>query len=164
MNMFAAKRMMAQISLTRISLASLMIGILLGSPGAKASDISVTMPFTRATPAGAKVAGGYMMLENRSKVADRLVGGTSEIAGRIEIHEMANVNGVMTMRELPKGLEIPAEGMVALKPGSYHVMLMGLRRQLKEGEKVSGTLVFEKAGTIPVTYEVRSIAAGHQRH
>src|SRR5215470_8938126 len=107
-----------------------------------AGSIKVEAPWIRATPAGAEVAGGYMKIENTGKDADRLVGGSTGIAGKLEIHEMKMEGSVMKMRELPKGLELkPGQG-VELKPGSYHLMLTGLKQQPKEGDKVKGTLVF----------------------
>ncbi len=121
--------------------------------------LRIEAPFTRATPGGAKVAGGYMRITNTGKVADRLVGGTLAAAGRFEVHEMAVRDGVMTMRPLDKGLEIPAGGTVDLKPGGLHAMFMDLKAGLKEGDRVKGSLVFEKAGSIEIEYAVGSIAA-----
>ncbi|MBN9022005.1 MAG: copper chaperone PCu(A)C, partial [Rhizobiales bacterium] len=81
-------------------------------------------------------------------------------------HEMAVVDGVMTMRELPDGLPIPAGGSVELKPGSYHIMFVGLKAPLKEGESFKGTLTFEKAGTVQVEYAVQALGSGpaHEEH
>jgi copper(I)-binding protein len=72
---------------------------------------------------------------------------------------MAVTDGVMTMRPLPDGLPVPADGAVELKPGSYHLMLMELAAPLKAGESIAGTLTFEKAGTVPVTFVVAPIGA-----
>jgi copper(I)-binding protein len=72
---------------------------------------------------------------------------------------MAVKDGVMTMRQLPDGLPIPAKGAVALKPGSYHLMFLDLKHPLKKGEPFSGTLTFEKAGTVAVTFAVEDIGA-----
>jgi copper(I)-binding protein len=140
----------------------------------KAGGIRIEAPWLRATPTGAQVAGGYMKLQNAGSEADRLVGGSTAIAGGFEIHEMGMAGGVMTMRELPKGLEVPPGQSVELKPGSYHIMLLDLKRQLKDGDKVKGTLQFEKAGKVEVEYAVRGIgsrggagqggASGHDAH
>ena len=132
-----------------------------------AGPLRIEQPWTRATPAGAKVAGGYVIVTNTGTAPDRLLGGTSEIAGKVEIHEMAVNNGVMTMRGLPDGLEIKPGEKAELKPGGYHIMFMELKRQLKEGEKVKGTLTFEKAGPVAVEFAVQSVgarapAAGHK--
>jgi len=120
----------------------------------KAGPLTIEAPWSRATPGGAKVAGGYMKITNDGKEADRLVGGSVPFAGRFEIHEMAMDGGVMKMRELPKGVEIKPGETVELKPGGYHLMFMDLKSGLKQGQTVKGTLVFEKAGKVDVEYHV----------
>lgn len=124
-----------------------------------AGPLKIEQPWTRATPAGAKVAGGYVAVTNTGSASDRLLGGSSEIAGKVEIHEMAVNNGVMTMRGLPEGVELKPGAKLELKPGGYHIMFMDLKRQLKEGEKIKGTLTFEKAGAVPVEFSVQSVGA-----
>ena len=121
----------------------------------KAGGISVEAPWSRATPGGAQVAGGYMKITNSGKDADRLTGGSFPNAARFEIHEMKTEGGVMTMRPLPKGLEIKPGETVEFKPGGYHADVHGAEGGLKEGETVKGTLVFEKAGTLNVEYQRR---------
>lgn len=124
----------------------------------KQGDMTIDHPWSRATPAGAKVAGGYLVLHNEGTAPDRLVAVTSEIAGKAEIHEMAvDSNSVMTMRPLADGLEIPAGGEVALKPGSFHIMFMALKQPVREGEKFAATLIFEKAGSVQVEFAVGPI-------
>lgn len=125
----------------------------------KAGPIRIEGPWLRATPAGAEVAGGYMKLENTGKEADRLVGGSASVADKLEVHEMKMEGSVMKMRELPNGLELKPGQSVELKPGSHHLMLAGLKRQLKEGETVKGALTFEKAGTVEVEYTVRGMGS-----
>ncbi len=120
-------------------------------------SIAVEQPYARATPAGAQTGAVYMTLDNKSHVADRLTAASSDVADKLQIHEMAVVNGVMQMRELSDGLPIPADGSVALKPGSYHVMLIGLKKPLTAGETFSLTLTFEKAGNISVTVPVQAM-------
>jgi periplasmic copper chaperone A len=120
-------------------------------------NITVETPWTRATPGGAKVAGGYLRIVNNGSEADRLIGGTSEIAQRFEVHSMEMRDGVARMAPVEGGLEIPAGETVELAPGGYHVMLMGLERPLSEGETVAGTLVFERAGTLEISYPVAAM-------
>ncbi|MEJ0093458.1 MAG: copper chaperone PCu(A)C [Methylocella sp.] len=131
----------------------------------KAGSIEVVQPWSRATPANAKVAGGYVVIRNHGDAPDRLVSATVEVAGRAGIHEMTMKDGVMSMRPLADGVAIPANGEVALTPGAYHLMLLDLKRQLKQGETFAGTLTFEKAGPVDVTFVVEGMGAtdaGHQ--
>jgi len=136
----------------------------------RAGAISVEQPWSRATPGGAKVAAGYLTIKNDAATPDRLVSAKVEVAGRAEIHEMSMSDGVMRMRPLPEGLVVPANGSVALAPGSSHLMLLDLKRPLQDGETFSGTLTFEKAGSVDVTFDVRGIGAKapeaneHQQH
>ena len=125
----------------------------------RAGSLVIEAPWTRATPAGAKVAGGYMAITNSGTTPDRLIGGTFPLAGRFEVHEMATANGVMTMRELAKGLEIAPGARIELKPGGLHVMFLDLKSQVREGQPIKGTLVFEKAGTVEVEYRIAPIGA-----
>jgi copper(I)-binding protein len=126
----------------------------------KAGSLTIEAPWARATPGGAKVAGGFIKITNTGKEPDRLIGGSVPFANRFEVHEMAVEGGIMKMRELAKGLEIKPGETVELKPGSYHVMFMDLKSGLKEGETVKGTLVFEKAGKVDVEYKVGPIGGG----
>lgn len=125
----------------------------------RAGSLKIDLPWARATPTGAKVAGGFMRIENTGTAPDRLLGGTMAVAGRIEVHEMAMIDNVMKMRELANGLEIKPGQSVELKPGSFHVMFMDLKSTLKEGDKIKGTLRFEKAGTIEIEYVVRGMGS-----
>lgn len=135
----------------------------------KAGSLTIEAPWSRATPGGAKVAGGFMKITNHGTQADRLIGGTVPFAGRVEVHEMAMEGGVMRMRGLAKGLEIKPGATVELKPGGYHVMFMDLKQGLKEGESFKGTLVFERAGKVEVEFRVGPVgggapSGGHSRH
>jgi copper(I)-binding protein len=137
-----------------------------------AGQLVIEAPWTRVTPGGAQVAGGYLKITNKGAEADRLIGGTLPIAGAVEVHEMAMTDGIMKMRRLEKGLEIKPGQTVELKPGGYHLMFTGLREGLKEGPPVKGTLVFEKAGSVEVEFRVAPIGArsgggasgGHMHH
>lgn len=130
----------------------------------KAGPIVIEAPWSRATPGGAKVAGGYMKITNTGNEPDRLVGGSLAGAGRMEAHETATENGVARMRHLPGGLEIKPGETVELKPGGYHLMFMDLRQGLKDGQTIKGTLKFEKAGPVDVEYRVGAIGAGGGEH
>ena len=126
---------------------------------AKAGDLVITQAWSRATPVGAKVAGAYLTVENKGATADRLVGGSGDVAGRVEIHEMAMDNGVMKMRPLDKGLVIEPGKTVKLAPGGFHLMLLDLKTQFKQGDKVPVTLEFEKAGKVRLTLDVQGVGA-----
>jgi copper(I)-binding protein len=132
----------------------------------KAGSLHIGHPWARATPKGAKVAGGYMKITNNGTEPDRLLGGSSLSSGRFEIHEMRTENGVMHMRPLPKGLEIRPGATVELKPGSFHIMFMELKEPFQEGKRVKGSLTFEKAGTVEVEYAVEKVGGepDHSKH
>ena len=134
----------------------------------KVGSIDVVDPWSRATPKGASVAAGYMKITNNGTSADRLISGSSDIAPTFEVHEMSMDKGVAKMRPVKGGLEIKPGETVELKPGSFHVMLTGLKQPLQKGEKIKGTLQFEKAGKIDIEYSVEDVGAtmpamgGHQ--
>ena len=135
----------------------------------KLGPLKIGHPWSRATPAGAKVGGGYLTIENSGTAPDRLVAISVPFAARAEVHEMATKDGIMTMRPMDDGVEVPAGGKVEFKPGGYHIMFMDLKQPLKQGEMMKGTLTFEKAGTVDVEFKVDSIAAkggdgAHQGH
>lgn len=132
----------------------------------KAGSITIEQPWIRATPAGAPVAGGFLRVTNAGDASDRLVGGSVPFAGRVEVHEMVMDGSVMRMRPVGGGLEIKSGATVELKPGGYHLMFMELKEPLKEGQSVKGTLTFEKAGTVAVPFEVRSMSGQsmHNKH
>ncbi|MGE0854469.1 MAG: copper chaperone PCu(A)C [Hyphomicrobiaceae bacterium] len=156
--MTAAVRIAAAASVALIAA----VGPALAESATKAGSLTISKPWTRATPPGSKVAGAFMTITNTGSAPDRLVGGTSPVAGHVEIHEMVMDGNVMKMRGLGNGLEIKPGETVELKPGGYHVMLLDLRNPLTEGTPVAGTLKFEKAGEIAVTYDVAPIGARAQ--
>lgn len=122
---------------------------------ADASVIAITDPWSRETAEGQNAGGAFMTIANTGTAADRLTGGSSPVAGRVEIHTMTMEDDVMRMRQLEDGLEIPAGGNVTLKPGSFHVMLMDLKQPLKAGEAVPLTLTFAGAGPVETALEVK---------
>ncbi|TIX98502.1 MAG: copper chaperone PCu(A)C, partial [Mesorhizobium sp.] len=123
----------------------------------RVGDLEIGHPWSRATPPGAKVAGGYFTVTNTGSSPDRLLSISSEISAKAELHEMDVGDGVMAMRPVTGGLEVPAGGKVALAPGGYHLMFVGLKRQPKQGETFPATLIFEKAGTVTVDFAVEGI-------
>ena len=125
----------------------------------KAGDLVITQAWSRATPGGAKVGGGYLTIENKGWTADRLIGGSADIAAKVQVHEMAMNNGVMTMRPIDKGLTIEPGKTVKLAPGGLHLMLLDLKSPLKQGDKVPLTLEFERAGKVSLSLDVQGIGA-----
>lgn len=121
--------------------------------------LNISGPFTRATLPNAPVGGGFLSIENTGTEADRLVSATSSVAKDTQIHEMAMEGDVMKMRALTDGLEIPAGETITLAPGGFHLMFLGLNQAFVEGETVTVTLTFEKAGTVDVVLPVQSPAA-----
>jgi copper(I)-binding protein len=127
-------------------------------------SLHVEHPWSRATPKGASVGAGYLVIENRGSTVDRLISASAEVAGRTEIHEMAVVDGVMRMRPLAKGIEL-APGMTAkLEPGGLHIMFLDLKRPLEKGERFKARLVFEKAGEIDVEFSVEAMGGAPAHH
>jgi copper(I)-binding protein len=125
----------------------------------KVGDLIISQAWSRATPGGAKIGAGYFTIENKGSAADKLVSVSGDIAGKIDVHEMAMTNGVMTMRPLEQGLTIDPGKTVTLAPGGYHLMMMDLKKPLKQGDTLPLTLQFEKAGKVAVTLEVQSVGA-----
>src|ERR1051325_10095518 len=130
----------------------------------KAGTLIIDHPWTRATPKSATVAGGYVKITNTGTTPDRLIGGSADLARKLEVHEMSMDGGVMKMRELKNGLEIPPGATVELKPGSYHIMMMNLSRPISAGETVKASLTFEKAGKVDVAFPVQAMGGMPAAH
>jgi periplasmic copper chaperone A len=150
-------------SVTRSIAGAALLACLLAVPAraeeVKVGDLVITQAWSRATPGGAKIGGGYLTIENKGSAPDRLISGSADVAGKVQIHEMATTNGVMTMRPLDNGLTIEPGKTVKLAPGGYHLMLFDLKTPLKQGDKVPVTLEFEKAGKVKLTLDVQGVGA-----
>jgi copper(I)-binding protein len=130
----------------------------------KAGDLIVGHPYARTTVPGQPTGAAYVTIENRGKDADKLVSAASPAAGQVQIHTMSMEGAVMKMREVAH-IELKPAAKLAMQPGSgYHLMLMGLKRPLKEGDKFPLTLNFEKAGKLEVTVNVEKPAAKASAH
>ena len=124
-----------------------------------ADNLAFSGAFARATLPRAPVGGAYLTIANPGAEDDRLLSVTAPVGEAVEIHEMTNLEGVMTMRALPEGIAIPAGESVSLAPGGLHLMILGLTAPLKTGEILEMTLNFEHAGAVVVPFEVRAINA-----
>ena len=124
----------------------------------KMGKLAVMQPWARATASLAKTGAAFMTIKNGGSHADRLIAVKSTLAKKTELHQSLMEGGLMKMR--PAGaIEVPAGGMVMLKPGGYHVMFMGLKGPLKKGTSIALTLIFEKAGEIEVMAKVKKVGA-----
>ena len=133
-----------------------------------ARGLQIVNPWTRATPGGATIGAGYLTITNKGPETDRLIGGSLTLAARVEMHSMAMENGIAKMRPL-SSVEIKPGATVEFTPGGMHMMFVGLKQPLKQGQTLKGTIVFEKAGTVAVEFIVQGIGApapsiGHQHH
>ena len=131
--------------------------------GSTWSQVEISDAWMRATAPGQKIAAGYMTIRNNSSQPERLVGGSSQAAAKVETHVSVKDGDIMRMREV-KGYDIPANGSFELKPNGPHLMLLDLKQPLKEGDKVPLVLKFEKSGELKVDFEVRPLTGGHSEH
>ena len=134
--------------------------------GSAWSQVEISDAWMRATAPGQKTAAGYMIIRNKSAQPERFVGGSSQAAAKVQTHVSIQDGDIMRMREV-KGYDIPAKGSFELKPNGSHLMLVDLKRPLKEGDKVPVVLKFEKSGEVKVDFEVRPLSApasGHHQH
>jgi copper(I)-binding protein len=124
----------------------------------KLGAIGIGHPYARPTVAGQPAGGAYLKLDNKG-TADRLLGGSTAAAARVELHTMNMDGDVMRMRQVD-AIDVPVGQVVELKPGGLHIMLMGLKQPLKVGERLPLTLKFEKAGEVKVEVLVENPKAG----
>jgi copper(I)-binding protein len=143
-------------------IAGILLGLLAGGHGyaqtPASNTITIEHPWARATPAGAKTGAAYVTLINTGPSADRLLGATSPMAEKIQFHSVLEEVGVSRMREMP-AVEIAAGAKVVFKPGDMHMMMVGLKQPLKEGQTIPLALRFEKAGNVDVTVSVAKVGA-----
>ena len=140
--------------------AAALVALLCGAPawgqGQTVGDLTIERPQLRETPAGAPVAGGYLLVTNAGEEDDRLAAAATPQAGEVQIHEMSMDGEVMRMREVEGGLAIPAGGSLSLEPGGYHLMLMR-PEALTAGETHDVTLTFERAGDVTLPFTVETL-------
>lgn len=119
-----------------------------------AEGITIAHAWVRAVPPTSKMSAAYLVINNASNDADHLVSAESNVAKNVELHNVRSKDGMMEMYQV-KSIGIPAKGMQTLKPGAYHVMLIGLNHPLKVGDEVELTLNFMHAGAVTVKAPVQ---------
>ncbi|HXT09561.1 MAG TPA: copper chaperone PCu(A)C [Roseiarcus sp.] len=124
----------------------------------KVGDLTIKDAWARATPKGAPVGAGYLTIENGGATADRLTGIAVDFAN-VQVHEMSMNNGVMKMREVAGGVEIPAHKTVTLAPSGYHLMFMQLKHPMVKGQPFKATLTFQHAGQATVEFPVMPVGS-----
>jgi len=122
------------------------------------NTITVEQAWARATPRGALTGAAYMMLINKGASADRLLSATTPVADQIQFHKQTEDNGMSRMREI-HSVELSPGGKTIFKPGDMHMMIVGIKQPLKEGQTFPLTLQFEKAGKIDVTVPIEKVGA-----
>lgn len=125
----------------------------------EAGDILVRDAWMRATPPGAPVAAGYLTLHNTGDAPERLLSVRSSAAREVQIHDVQNEGGIARMRPVTGGLAIDPDATVVLQPGGLHLMFLDPVRPLAEGDTVTATLHFERAGPVGVMLSVRAAGA-----
>ncbi len=121
-------------------------------------DLHIAHPWVRASIPGASNGAAYLIrIENQGKTTDALVKVSTPIAARAELHNHVMEGDMMKMFEV-KRIDIPAGSSVTLSPGGYHIMLFGLKQELKAGERYPMTLTFAKAGSVEVEFKVEDIS------
>lgn len=123
----------------------------------QAGQIQIDHPWSREMPPSAPNAAAFLTLHNQGEAADRLLAASSPQAQKVELHEHVHQGGMMKMQQV-QGIDVPAGAEVKLQPMGYHVMLFGVKQQLKDGERFPLTLRFEKAGEVQVEVAVQKDA------
>ena len=118
--------------------------------------LQIGHPWSRPSPSGAQAAVGYLTVTNGGTKPDRLLGGSTPAAARVEIHSMSMTGGIMRMRPVSGGLTLPPGQTVKLEPGSLHIMFIAPKHAFKLGDHIPATLRFERAGEVKVAFSVQA--------
>lgn len=128
-----------------------------------ANTLDIRNPYVRAVPPGQANSAAFMILKNKSAAPVKLISAQSAVAEAVELHTHIMDQGVMKMRQVSEIL-IPGNGMAHLKPGGLHIMLIGLKRNLFEGQKVSVKLHFSNGSMAVVEMPIKKVMVGMQQH
>lgn len=124
-----------------------------------AGALKIDHPWARATPPGAPVAGGYLTITNTGTESDRLLGGSSDGAEAVQVHESTVVDGVARMRHVAEGVVIAPGETLKLEPGALHLMFINPKEPLKKGDSFAATIRFEAAGEVVLEFSVVPMGA-----
>ncbi|MDL9938488.1 copper chaperone PCu(A)C [Gordonia sp. ABSL1-1] len=131
-------------------------------PATQADAVRVTDQWAKA--AQSEMTAVFATVTNGSDAAVRIVGGTTQSAERVELHEMAEVDGTRVMRPIEGGLTVPAHGSTVLRPGGDHIMLMGLRGPIRAGDEVRVTLNCTDGSTVVVVARARDFHGNQENY
>ena len=134
-----------------------------------ANGVEVHDPYARSASSMATTGAAFMVIHNHGGPDDRLIGATSDVAARVELHtHREDANGVMRMIHVEEGFDLPTDGEILMERGGHHVMFMGLNAPLVQGDVIDVTLIFEKAGEVvvqvPVDMERQPGEGAHSGH
>jgi copper(I)-binding protein len=129
----------------------------------RAGEIHIDHPWARASIGAAKAGAAYMTLTNEGTEPDRLLAASVEVAEKAELHTTRMEDGVMRMRQV-EAIELAPGESVAIEPGGLHIMMIGLKAPLAEGERFPMTLTFEKAGEVEVEVAVQAMGESTKGH
>jgi periplasmic copper chaperone A len=146
---------------TVVGIALSVASLLTHAHSFKLGEITIGHPYARTTAAGQASGGGYLKLENKG-ADDKLLSASADVAASVELHSMSMEGDVMRMRQIDN-IALPQGKTVELKPGGLHLMLVGLKAPLKNGDKFAMKLKFEKAGEVTVTVNVEA-GGGELKH
>ncbi len=145
-----------------LSLIIFSLTLALSSTLTFARDLSIVAPYVREVPPGLTTSASFLTIINESEQDISLIKASSDVAKHVELHEHVHDNGMMKMRQV-KTIKIPAHGKTVLKPGGYHIMLIGLTRKIKAGDWVDLTLEFSNAQQQTIKAEVKKIIQGMKK-
>jgi len=151
----------------RLAAKALLLVALCATPPAAhetgAGALHVTQAWARATAGSVKVGAAYLTVTNEGAGMDRLVGAATPVAAKAELHTVVMEGGVMSMRPV-EAVEVHPGEPAVLQPGGIHIMLMGLKRPLKEGETFPLQLTFEQGGNVDIEVVVQKAGSMGPMH
>lgn len=125
----------------------------------KSGSLTINQPWARPTIGKAPNSAAYLKITNNGGAPDTLIGVKSDVARRVELHATKNEGGIMKMRAVKDGITVAAHKSVELKPGGYHIMLVGLSRKLNDGDMFDLSLQFKMQGVVPVKVKIQKMGS-----